>query len=263
MLTILFLFFYTFLTFSLYSTLFTPVFNSQLTNSMTTTSIFSTFKFTPLVLLSTENLRILVNINVYLSSFSPWSRKVAWIRALVNRAFKICNTETLLKDELQHIQNFMSWNGFPRKFSLKLIEQFKPPLATPIDLIIFNYIIYIISYLCTHISYDLINLLYIPLKCNLQSWTKLLRKFRKNTIKLLTIIFTRLCEPPFPHSMLYILTSHYMRTKSNIVQGEGGVIVNKRHKFILIEPKLYMSVNFLNRFCPRLSGFQCLLCVIF
>ena len=98
---------------------------------------------------------------------------------------------------------------------------------------------------------------------NLQSWTKLLRKFRKNTIKLLTIIFTRLCEPPFPHSMLYILTSHYMRTKSNIVQGEGGVIVNKRHKFILIEPKLYMSVNFLNRFCPRLSGFQCLLCVIF
>ena len=34
----------------------------------------------------------------------------------------------------------------------------------------------------------------------LKSWTKLLRKFRKNTIKLLTIIFTHLCEPPFPHS---------------------------------------------------------------
>ena len=28
--------------------------------------------------------------------------------------------------------------------------------------------------------------------------------------------------------------------------------MNKRHKFIIIEPKLYMSVNFLNRFCPRL-----------
>ena len=55
----------------------------------------------------------------HISSFSPWSRKVAWLRALVNRAYKICSTETLLKDELQHIQNFISWNGFPRKLSLK------------------------------------------------------------------------------------------------------------------------------------------------
>ena len=69
----------------------------------------------------------------HISSFSPWSRKVAWLRALVNRAYKICSTETLLKDELQHIQNFISWNGFPRKLSLKLIEQFKPPVQTPID----------------------------------------------------------------------------------------------------------------------------------
>ena len=27
----------------------------------------------------------------------------------------------------------MSWKGFPRKLSLKLIEQFKPPVQTPID----------------------------------------------------------------------------------------------------------------------------------
>ena len=27
----------------------------------------------------------------------------------------------------------MSWNGFPRELSLKLIEQFKPPVQTPID----------------------------------------------------------------------------------------------------------------------------------
>jgi hypothetical protein len=37
----------------------------------------------------------------HISSFSPWSRKVAWIRALVHRAYKICNAEVLLKDELQ------------------------------------------------------------------------------------------------------------------------------------------------------------------
>ena len=27
----------------------------------------------------------------------------------------------------------MSWNGFPRKLSLKLIEQLQPPVQTPID----------------------------------------------------------------------------------------------------------------------------------
>ena len=119
----------TFLTFSLNSTPFTQVFNSQLT--MTTTSIFLTSKFTPL---GTSVYRKPTHTGQYqhISSFSPWSRKVAWIRALVNRAYKICSTETLLK-ELQHIQNFMSWNGFPRKLSLKLIEQFKPPVKTPID----------------------------------------------------------------------------------------------------------------------------------
>ena len=45
---------------------FHPSIYTQLTISMTTTSIFSTSKFTPLVFLSTENLRILVNINTSL-----------------------------------------------------------------------------------------------------------------------------------------------------------------------------------------------------
>ena len=31
-----------------------------------------------------------------------------------------------------------------------------------------------------------------------------------------------------------------MRTKYNTVQAKMGVIMNKRHKFILIEPKLYI-----------------------
>ncbi len=45
-------------------------------------------------------------------------------------AHKICSTENLLKDELQNICNFMSWNCFPPKLSLKLIDQFKPPLTS-------------------------------------------------------------------------------------------------------------------------------------
>jgi hypothetical protein len=65
----------------------------------------------------------------HISSFTPWSRKIAWIRALVNRAYKICSNATLLNNELKQIQNFMSWNGFPRKLTSKLIKltmHFKP-----------------------------------------------------------------------------------------------------------------------------------------
>ena len=38
----------------------------------------------------------------------------------------ICSSATLLNNELKQIQNFMSWNGFPRKLTPKLINQFKP-----------------------------------------------------------------------------------------------------------------------------------------
>jgi hypothetical protein len=69
----------------------------------------------------------------HISSFLPWSRKVAWIRALVYGAYKICNSKDLLKDELQHIKNFLSCNGFPRKLSLKLIDQFKPSATSNIN----------------------------------------------------------------------------------------------------------------------------------
>ena len=62
----------------------------------------------------------------HISSFTPWSRKIAWIRALVNHVYKICSNATLLNNELKQIQNLMSWNGFPRKSTPKLINQFKP-----------------------------------------------------------------------------------------------------------------------------------------
>ena len=65
----------------------------------------------------------------HISSFTLWSRKIAWIRALVNRAYKICSNATLLNNELKQIQNFMSWNGFPRKLTQKLINQFKPSVS--------------------------------------------------------------------------------------------------------------------------------------
>ena len=60
----------------------------------------------------------------HLSSFTPWSRKTAWIRALVNRAYKICSNHQLLQSELKTIKQFMSWNGFSRNLTNKLIHVF-------------------------------------------------------------------------------------------------------------------------------------------
>jgi hypothetical protein len=51
---------------------------------------------------------------IHLSSFTPWSYKIAWIRSLVHRAYKICSNESLISDEMRKIRKFMSWNGFPK-----------------------------------------------------------------------------------------------------------------------------------------------------
>ena len=40
--------------------------------------------------------------------FGHWSTKIAWIRAIVNRAYRICSNATLLNNELKQIQNFLS-----------------------------------------------------------------------------------------------------------------------------------------------------------
>ena len=42
------------------------------------------------------------------SSFTPWSRKTAWIRALVQRAMKICSRQELLIFEVLNIKQFAS-----------------------------------------------------------------------------------------------------------------------------------------------------------
>jgi hypothetical protein len=63
---------------------------------------------------------------VHLSSFTPWCRKTAWLRSLVYRAHKICSNSVLLKNELQNIAHFASWNGYPRRLANKLIESFTP-----------------------------------------------------------------------------------------------------------------------------------------
>ena len=60
----------------------------------------------------------------------PWSHKTAWIRALTNRAYKICSDAQLLSQEIYNIRKFMSWNGFSEKLSLQLIKNFAPKRYT-------------------------------------------------------------------------------------------------------------------------------------
>ncbi len=62
----------------------------------------------------------------HFSSFTPWSHKTAWIRALVNHAYQICSNQYMLQSELKNIQIFMSWNGFARNLTKKLIKAFTP-----------------------------------------------------------------------------------------------------------------------------------------
>ena len=65
----------------------------------------------------------------HFSSFTTWSRKTAWIRALVNRAYKICDNHQLLQLELKTIKKFMSWNGFSRK--LMCLQHARKLIMTP------------------------------------------------------------------------------------------------------------------------------------
>ena len=65
------------------------------------------------------------------SSYTPWLRKISWIRALIHRAHNICSNDELLNLELNNIVSFMSWNGFPRKLSRKLLTLLKPSSPNP------------------------------------------------------------------------------------------------------------------------------------
>ena len=61
---------------------------------------------------------------VHLSSFTPWYRKTAWLRALIHRAYKLCSNSEILSIELSEIYKFASWNGFPKRLTKNLLKQF-------------------------------------------------------------------------------------------------------------------------------------------
>ena len=47
----------------------------------------------------------------HLSSLTPLCRKIAWLTALVHRADKMYSNSSLLKNELQRVAEFASWNA--------------------------------------------------------------------------------------------------------------------------------------------------------
>ena len=48
------------------------------------------------------------------SSQTPWRLKTSWIKALHDRATKICSSNELLKHQINKIKTFMSWNNYPK-----------------------------------------------------------------------------------------------------------------------------------------------------
>ena len=68
---------------------------------------------------------------VHFLSFEPWYTKVAWVRSLIHRAHKICYTHHLFDNELGKIRQFLSWNGYSKFLTNRLIKQFSPKFGPP------------------------------------------------------------------------------------------------------------------------------------
>ena len=56
-------------------------------------------------------------------SYAPWTLRTAWIKSLFHRARTICSTKELFKEQLEKINRFMSWNGFPKHVRKSLINR--------------------------------------------------------------------------------------------------------------------------------------------
>ena len=58
-------------------------------------------------------------LSINYNSYKPWHTKTAWIRALYDRACKICSNNNLFHKQVACI---MSWNSFPCCIQIKLLN---------------------------------------------------------------------------------------------------------------------------------------------
>ena len=56
------------------------------------------------------------------NSFMPWKLKTSWVKSLYLRASKICSSKRLLKNQIELIEQFMSWNNFPKYIRNSLLK---------------------------------------------------------------------------------------------------------------------------------------------
>ena len=65
------------------------------------------------------------NSGLYINynSYEPWHTKTTWVRALYDRAHKICSNNNLFQKQVASIEKVMSWNGYPRCIRNKIIKR--------------------------------------------------------------------------------------------------------------------------------------------
>ena len=56
------------------------------------------------------------------NSFMPWKLKTSWVKSLYSRASKFCSSKRLLKNQIKTIEQFMSWNDFPKYIRKSLMK---------------------------------------------------------------------------------------------------------------------------------------------
>ena len=56
------------------------------------------------------------------NSFMPWKLKTSWFKSLYSRASKFCSSKRLLKNQIKTIEQFMSWNDFPKYIRKSLMK---------------------------------------------------------------------------------------------------------------------------------------------
>ena len=61
----------------------------------------------------------------HFDSYTPWSLKTSWVRALYTRAEKICSDDTLFSKQVSKISKYLSWNGFPRHVRNSILHRLK------------------------------------------------------------------------------------------------------------------------------------------
>ena len=67
------------------------------------------------------------------SSQTPWKLKISWIKALHDRATKICSSNKLLNDQINRIRTFMSWNSYPKYVRNSIIKRKEKKTAVQKD----------------------------------------------------------------------------------------------------------------------------------